>query len=293
MKSAPAAVTGTPQLGFGTASVLGGVGRRRSTQAILQAYELGVRHFDTARSYGWGEAEGLLGRTLRRYPRGSYTIVSKCGFVPTKRSWVLSLAKSAARQVARSAPLARRLVRSVASTQAFRPTTTYDVKALEASLATTLDELNSPYLDLLLLHNFEAGKAGIAEVIAFLREQKQRGTIRRFGFSVEGELHAGLRFLAEQGALEETVLQVPISHALFDLPEPFRTLTYIAHSPVRYLASQHRPITRANLSQLFADVVRACSCEAIVCSMFTADHLRDNLAALSGSREAARPCPTA
>lgn len=274
-----APTTQIPQLGFGTASVLGGVGRRKSQHAILQAYKLGVRHFDTARSYGWGEAEGLLGRTLKPFPRESYTLVSKCGLLPTKRSRALSLAKSVARVIARSSPLARRMVRSVASTQAFQPTRTYDVRALEASFETTLAELDTRYLDVLLLHNFETGRAGLPEVVAFLRGLCQRGAIRRFGFSVEGELHESLRFLAEQSALEDAVIQVPISSALLSLPSEFRGLSFIAHSPVRYLTQQGRPISSANLSALFVEVGRACRCEAIVCSMFSPAHLRDNVAA--------------
>jgi aryl-alcohol dehydrogenase-like predicted oxidoreductase len=269
-----------PQLGLGTASVLGGVGRRKSQHAILQAYKLGVRHFDTARSYGWGEAEGLLGRTLKPFPRESYTLVSKCGLLPTKRSRALSLAKSVARLVARSSPLARRLVRSVASTQAFQPTATYDVRALEQSFETTLAELDTRYLDVLLLHNFETGKAGLPEVVAFLRELQQRGRIRRFGFSVEGDLHAGLRFLADHAALADAVIQVPFSSALLSLPDEWRGVSYIAHSPLRYLSKQARAISSANLSAVFDEVARACRCEAIVCSMFSPAHLQDNVAAL-------------
>jgi aryl-alcohol dehydrogenase-like predicted oxidoreductase len=266
-------------LGFGTASVLGGVGRRKSQRAIVQAYKLGVRHFDTARSYGWGEAEGLLGRTLAAFPRDSYTLVSKCGLLPTKRSHVLSFAKSVARVIARSSPLARRMVRSVASTQTFQPVRTYDVRALESSFETTLEELGTYYLDVLLLHNFETGKAGLPEVAAFLRALQQRGAIRRFGFSVEGDLHEGLRFLAEQSALEGAVIQAPISHALLELPSEWRGVPFIAHSPVRYLSQQTGAISAEKLSALFHEVGRACRCEAIVCSMFSAHHLQANVAA--------------
>lgn len=268
-----------PQLGFGTASVLGGVGRRRSQGAIRQAYRLGIRHFDTARLYGWGEAEGVLAKTLAPFPRASYTLVSKCGLVPTRRSWALSFAKSVARMVIRAAPPARRLVRSIASTGAFQPTATYDIRTLEQSVATSLAESKTSYLDVLLLHNFETGKAGLPEVVSFLRELKRRGVVRRFGYSVEGDLHAGLDFLAAHDALDGAVVQVPISAALLELPDDFKQLSYIAHSPIRYLSKQARPITQDSMRALFLEVANACRCEAIVCSMYSSAHLRENIAA--------------
>ena len=268
-----------PRLGFGTASVLGGVGSRRSVRAIRQAYELGIRHFDTARSYGWGEAEWLLGKTLRALPRDSYTLVSKCGLVPARRSHVLSFAKSAARQLLRVLPPARGLVRSVASNARFQPTGTYDVRTLSDSVETSLAELGTHYLDLLLLHNFESGKAGLPEVLRWFRELKARGSIRRIGFSVEGELVESLRFLAAQGALEEAVIQVPMSAALLELPSEWRNVSFIAHSPLRYLAKTGRSLGAHEIRDLFRQVARACRCEAIVCSMFSPAHMRSNLAA--------------
>ena len=40
---------------------MGRVGRKKSLYAMEQAYESGVTYYDTARSYGYGEAEKILG----------------------------------------------------------------------------------------------------------------------------------------------------------------------------------------------------------------------------------------
>jgi aryl-alcohol dehydrogenase-like predicted oxidoreductase len=52
-------------LGFGCSAVLGRAGRRASLAALGAAYEAGITFYDTARSYGYGESEALLGEFLR------------------------------------------------------------------------------------------------------------------------------------------------------------------------------------------------------------------------------------
>lgn len=49
------------QLGFGCARIYGGIERRHAAGLLEHAYELGVRHFDTAPLYGHGESEDIVG----------------------------------------------------------------------------------------------------------------------------------------------------------------------------------------------------------------------------------------
>src|SRR5580704_5522793 len=51
----------TSVLGFGCGSVMGRVGRSASLRAMDAAWESGITLFDTARSYGFGEAEAVGG----------------------------------------------------------------------------------------------------------------------------------------------------------------------------------------------------------------------------------------
>ncbi|WP_211288038.1 aldo/keto reductase [Mumia flava] len=55
----------------------------RAEQAVLAAYELGIRQFDHADNYGAGSAETVFGRVLKRHPglRETLTIQTKCGIV--------------------------------------------------------------------------------------------------------------------------------------------------------------------------------------------------------------------
>ncbi|HBO81473.1 MAG TPA: aldo/keto reductase, partial [Cupriavidus sp.] len=58
MEIIPFANTGrqTTRLGFGGSGIMGALDRRQSLSMLRAAYDAGVRHFDTAPMYGYGEA---------------------------------------------------------------------------------------------------------------------------------------------------------------------------------------------------------------------------------------------
>jgi D-threo-aldose 1-dehydrogenase len=75
-------VPNASQLGFGTAGI--GNHRRSRTDAeaheVLQAaWDVGIRHFDTAPHYGLGLAEQRLGDFLAGKPRDAYVVSTKVG----------------------------------------------------------------------------------------------------------------------------------------------------------------------------------------------------------------------
>lgn len=49
-------------------------------KTINRAYELGINYFDTANVYRRGEAEKVVGRALRQFPRDSYVLSTKVFF---------------------------------------------------------------------------------------------------------------------------------------------------------------------------------------------------------------------
>src|ERR1700722_13227658 len=71
-----------PALGFGCSAVMGRAGRKASLAALAAAYDAGVIFYDTARSYGYGESEALLGEFLRGR-RDSVLLSTKFGILPT------------------------------------------------------------------------------------------------------------------------------------------------------------------------------------------------------------------
>jgi len=273
-----------PALGFGTAAIMGRISRREGEAAIERAHAAGIRHFDTARSYGWGDAERVVGGVLGRHDRSEIRIVSKCGIVPVRPSPLLSAAKSAARWALSLAPGLKTQVARAAGAGGFQPSRTYDLEILSGSLATSLAELGVSYLDDFLLHNFVPEAPGVEEVAHWFKTLKRDGTIRRYGFSMEGDLHQGLEFLAAKDLLAEAVVQVPVTGSLLSLPEAWRGVRFIAHSPFSFLRQQNESGGRiATLSDLLQALGETCRCDALVCSMFSADHLKENVAAWKAS----------
>jgi len=276
-----------PPLGFGTAAIMGRVSRRRGLAALERAHAAGIRHFDTARSYGWGEAERVVGTFLRGHAREDIRLVTKCGIVPVRRSPMLQAAKAMGRLALSLAPGLRARGRQIATSTSFRPTHAADPEALAASLRTSLGELGVSYVDVLLLHNFSPGMVRLEEVVTWFAGLKQSGVIRQYGFSVEGDLKEGLSFLARQNLLADAVIQAPVSDAMLDLPKEWRDVPIIAHSPFEFLRAQS-PITPFASITSFADLLRAlgetCRCEALVCSMFSPGHLAANVEAWRKSK---------
>jgi D-threo-aldose 1-dehydrogenase len=68
--------------GLGTAPLAGlfeAVPEDQALAAISQAWDAGVRHFDTAPLYGFGLAEERLGKALHGKPRGDFVLATKVG----------------------------------------------------------------------------------------------------------------------------------------------------------------------------------------------------------------------
>lgn len=69
------------EIGLGSWLTYGmSVERDSAKECINRAYELGINFFDTANVYNRGEAEKVVGETLKAYPRDQYVLASKVYF---------------------------------------------------------------------------------------------------------------------------------------------------------------------------------------------------------------------
>src|SRR5580692_11204802 len=85
------------KLGFGCAALMGRVNRKKSLRALAAAHDAGITFFDTARSYGYGDSESVLGEFL--FGRRQNALIStKFGIVPARQE----LWKRTLRPIARS-----------------------------------------------------------------------------------------------------------------------------------------------------------------------------------------------
>lgn len=138
----------TSCLGFGCAGLKVSEGVEAGVGLLAAGFDAGVSYVDVARSYGYGTAESVVGRFLVGR-RDDVTVVTKAGIAPPAGSAVRLVAGVARQVVARSPRLHRALRRGAdARVRAgdFTPA------AVVASVTTSLRELGTDHVDLLLLH---------------------------------------------------------------------------------------------------------------------------------------------
>jgi D-threo-aldose 1-dehydrogenase len=166
-----------PVIGFGC-SALTSAGKKNALHVLGAAFDAGVRHFDVARYYGYGESEKLLGAFVKSR-RAEVTITTKFGIDPPRRSNALRLAMQAGRRFVRLVPGARGVLQRQA--QGLVKGGHFSVKDAQANLETSLRELGTDYIDFYLLHDYAVTENPPHELVAFLTGAVKAGTIRNFG----------------------------------------------------------------------------------------------------------------
>jgi D-threo-aldose 1-dehydrogenase len=189
------------------------------------AFEVGIRHFDTAPLYGMGLAEEVLGRFARRR-RSEITLTTKFGLVPpaipAPLRPVVPLARILHRRLGWGrASLSRALAWrrggpppvATAPLPAPPPSASppggwprpYDPAALRASLETSLRKLGTDHVDLLLLHECQPSQL-TEEGLALMEALVAEGKIRHWGL---GSGRASTRVILERWPGREAVVQIP------------------------------------------------------------------------------------
>ena len=172
-------------LGFGCSAVMGRVGRRASLTALSAAYDAGITFYDTARSYGYGESEGLLGEFLRGR-RDSVVISTKFGILPARTSLLKETLKPVARKVFQMMPSARKAVQGQIGAQF--SANNFTVQVLRESLETSLRKLRTDYVDLLFMHSAPASVLAQEDLLAEMQRMVAEGKVKRVGISAEPEV---------------------------------------------------------------------------------------------------------
>ena len=299
-------------LGFGCSALLGRSGKRESLRALAAAWDSGITLYDTARSYGYGESEALLGEFLAGR-RHQSVISTKFGIVPARPPQWKRLAKPAVRAAIALMPSMRVAVRKQAGRQLIAGQ--FSVPVLEESVHLSLRKLKTDYLDLLFLHAAPASVLDQDDLLKSMDELVRSGKVRAAGISSDAEV---IGQTVERKPRPLSVLQFPCN--IFDSSTPEliearrqinssgSTFGAIANHPFGGVvrAQQSRvvltrvaaapgldPVLREKLGNVddgvLADVVLNIilshrSIDAVVPAMMQLPHVAKNVAAITNSR---------
>lgn len=214
------------RLGLGGASIGGLFDAVTDDDALAtmdRAWELGVRYFDTAPLYGYGNSERRMGRALRGRPRDTYTVSTKVGRLirPLDR---IPPGSDVDRQA-----FGGREDAFYAGVEAVRPVFDYSSDGVERSIEESLDRLGLDRIDIALIHDpDDHWPMAIGEAYPALHRLREQGTIGAIGvgmnqatmlarFAREGDFDlfmlAGRYTLFDQDGLSE-LLPVCLSRGI-------------------------------------------------------------------------------
>jgi diketogulonate reductase-like aldo/keto reductase len=171
---------GSNPIGFGCGGLLCGMDQVASLRLLETAIDCGITYFDTARMYGFGNAEAVLGRALL-HRRDRFIIASKAGIFPASRSIPLRALNRGIKFLHNIAPP---LASQVPTLRAIHPRFgQLRVPDIRKSLEQSLKKLRTDYLDIFLLHECTEVDVDNAELRYFLQELQKEGKIRAFGIA--------------------------------------------------------------------------------------------------------------
>ena len=294
-------------LGFGCAPVMGRAGRKQSLRALSAAYDAGVTFFDTARSYGYGESESVLGEFLET-KRDQVVLATKFGIVPIPQPrWKRAL-QPVVRTILDVVPATRVLVGKHIKAQFKEAQTTKEV--LHKSLDESLQKLRTGYIDILFIHSAPASVLAQCDLLDSLERLIACGKIRVAGISGDSDvIGAALdKPRSPLGAMQfpinvfDMTLLRPIAAArgygfIFIANQPFGGVGRVVDSRsfLRELARSNaiapelRQKLTSNGNNLLPEVVlnvvlQGTGIQVAVTSMMNVSHLQANVKAISHCR---------
>lgn len=140
----------TSRIAFGCGGLGGATGWTASRSLLVAAWDAGIRHFDVAPSYGFGEAEQFLGRAFREFGP-SATVTTKVGIGRGTRPgiWGQALREAARTGLGLMPGLRRKLGERL---RAAVPRAQFDAAGVRTSIEESLRALGRDHIDILLLH---------------------------------------------------------------------------------------------------------------------------------------------
>jgi aryl-alcohol dehydrogenase-like predicted oxidoreductase len=207
------------KLAIGTSSYGSKMSKRHAHKMLHMLTEQGVNYIDTASSYGLGMAEGIVGDFIKK-SRDKVFISTKVGIKSQPLPLYKKLLLPVVRQTYNLSFLKKKVQNQSAATYQH---TVLTVEEIDSSIAQSLKNLKTDYLDQLLIHNNFQTYLGDMAVVDLLHNFKQKGIIRHIGITAETPINTeGVALLEKNKDLMNTV-QLPFSQYPFASQNGFYT----------------------------------------------------------------------
>jgi aryl-alcohol dehydrogenase-like predicted oxidoreductase len=296
-----------PQLGFGCSALLGRSGRTESLRALAAAWDEGIRFFDTARAYGYGESERLLGEFLQGR-RGRAIVSTKFGILAAPQSSWKHAARAVARKILALAPSAHSMLHRGAASQFISHQ--FTIPVLKQSIEESLRRLRTDCVDILFLHAAPASVLSHDALLEAMSRLVEAGKVRIAGLSAEPDV---VELAMERRTQPLQAMQFPCN--VFNLSAATKLIernagayVWVANQPYGGMAKVQRcrQVLRQLVEQrqldatlreklggvedaVFADVVlnvilRGSGVHVVIPAMMRVEHVRANVHAVTESR---------
>lgn len=286
------------KIGFGCAPVMGRVSKKQALNAMAEAYDLGITHFDIASSYGFGEAEKVLGEFIAD-KRDKITITTKFGIYPSTASHAMRFIKPAARTLLKLIPALRGHARKQVGH--LLPEGNFDLNLARSSIHRSLSQLKTDYLDILFLHDCSPSDELSLSLQAFLDSLVDGGIVRSWGVATKADW---VKPVDQVLRSKPQVLQYEANALIqrkYSVDITGRNLPVILHSPFGSVGKEkeinrltnstsfrewavHNNINFNNteiLMRLILELLLFLSQDKVIlCSMFSSKHVNANVGAI-------------
>jgi aryl-alcohol dehydrogenase-like predicted oxidoreductase len=304
-QGAASSVPSISELGFGCSAVGGRVSRRESLTVLGMAYDAGVTLYDTARSYGYGQSESIVGEFVKGR-RESLVVCTKFGILPGKQSGLKHRLKPVARTALRLFPGLRRSVQRQVQDQFVAGQ--FSVEDLRSSFEASLRELKTDYVDILLLHAAPATVLAAEDLLEAIGRLVESGKVRRAGISGEHPVISQyfqqrphilttaqfamnlstIRFTQETQRNQDLLLVGNHPFGGSDGATAAKSLVAHLQNSIELPKTLREKLDPAD-EQVFPElilncVLRATGLTAVVASMMQAQHIRSNVKAVEQCR---------
>ena len=281
---------------------MGRISRTVALRAMETAFDQGVTHFDVARSYGYGDAEAVLGK-FAAGKRDRITIATKFGIRASTTARALRWIKPAVRRVARHFPYARSAIRA-ASGQTLVPGR-YGLADARGSFEESLRQLKTDYADILFIHDCSPADELSDELLAYLQNLVHVGRVRAWGIATRRDwislLCAKLPFkpmIVQYGQdilssnrippcaddQHQTIFHSPFGASSFATRLNELLIRTANPQVVRELGADIAKGTKAYSRLLLEGAFYLARGNPVLCSMFDPAHIWENVAVLENPR---------